>query len=197
MAINIKMGFAPTVGNSISSLNVQSPLGGVTGLSSYRVKDIILDNTHARFDEFGGWNGIGTIFIIPVETDVNVDKNLILDPVDYSPAYPLFPNIKQYPLLEEIVPVLQLVDASFETGSINTTNYYLPPINLWNSQTHNALPSPNQVMTELSKEAQSQDYVAAESGSLRRITDSDTDIMLGKTFNEPNVINNQPLLPLF
>jgi hypothetical protein len=193
MAVNIKYGFKSTVVNSATSLNSQTPLGGVTGLSSYRVKDIILDNTHPRFKEFGEWNGIGTIFITPVNGDTSVEDSLSI--YELAPAFPLFPNIKQYPLKEEIVPVAQLSDVGSQTNVFNTVNYYLPPINIWNSQTHNAIPSPQQIEAESNKPPTSQDYIAAESGSLRRVIDSDTGINLGNTFDESTAINNHPLLP--
>ena len=42
----------PKQGESISS----------TSLVSARVTDIILDENHPLFNEFGGWSSIGTIF---------------------------------------------------------------------------------------------------------------------------------------
>lgn len=191
MAVDIKYGFGSAVGNSIASLNKQSLLNGSVGIFSYRVKSIILDDTHPRFKEFGEWNSIGTIFVVSVLDD---SPSTILNIFDLAPAFPLFPNIKHYPLLEEIVSIVQLSDAGSQADLTNTAKYYLPPINIWNSQIHNALPSPSEIKEQM-KNSDAQDYIAAESGSLRRIVDSSTDIVLGTTFNEPNVINNQPLLP--
>jgi hypothetical protein len=193
MAVNIKYGLNSTLKNSAPSLNLQSSLNAATGLSSYRVKDIILDDKHPGFVSYGEWNSIGLIFIIPITDDFSPNPVV---PNDLSIAYPLFPNIKHYPLLEEVVSVVQLVDAnSNEQGGTSTVNYYLPPINIWNSQVHNALPSLSQLENETNKPPTSSDYVAAESGSLRRVTDSSTDIILGNTIVESNIINNQPLLP--
>lgn len=174
-----------------------------TNFASYRVKDIILDDTFKDSDSsepinnpphdfkyFGEWNGIGTIIIEPVNDNADKDKT----PATY--AYPLFPNIKQYPLKEEIVWVIQLADADSNLNVANTSNYYLPPINIWNSQIHNAIP--NETQTKENPNT-IDDYKDIEQGATgadaRRITGGTTDIDLGETFNESNVTDIHPLLP--
>lgn len=154
-----------------------------TSIISSRVRDIILNDTHPEFDKFGGWNGIGTIFIESV-------KNPILSKqIPLIPAAPAFPNIKQYPLINELVPVVYLADANVEENTSNIAAYYLPPINVWNSQVHNAVP------IERITDTQQEGYDYAEAGSVRRSPDADTGVSLGKTFNENNTLNNYPLLP--
>lgn len=152
---------------------------------SSRVRDIILDSSHDKFTEFGEWNGIGTIFFEPVKFPT------FSETINLIPAAPAFPNIKQYPLINELVPIVYLADTNVGENTANVIAYYLPPINVWNSQVHNAVPV-NRVITG---SQQSSDYEQTEAGSLRRVKDSDTDIDLGNTFNENNVINNYPLLP--
>jgi hypothetical protein len=151
---------------------------------SSRVKSIILNNKHPRFTEFGEWNSIGTIFIESA-------KNPLFDnQVSLIPAYPAFPNIKHYPLVGELVPIIYLSDIDI-TGNTNSVSaYYLPPINIWNSQIHNAIPSLN-----ILPENQQKDYQQVTAGSVRRVTDKSTEIELGAYFNENNVLNNNPLLP--
>ena len=154
-------------------------------ITPVRVLDIILDNTHPRFEEFGEWNSIGAIFYEAVNAPIN------LPPIPSPrPAYPLLSNIKQYPLINEITYLMVLPSNEATTKPNAVTNYYLPPTNLWNSQFHNALPrefiDPNNTKD---------DYISTEAGSYRQITDSSTDIYLGKTFNEANGANNYPLLP--
>jgi len=152
---------------------------------SSRVRDIILDDSNPDlFDKFGGWNGIGTIFIEPT-IQPNRKDNITL-----IPAYPAFPNIKQYPLINELVPIIYLADPNVTKNTSAISAYYLPPINAWNSQVHNAVPS-----TDITPELENKEYPLVEAGSVRRITDQDTDIELGKTFKENNVLNNYPLLP--
>ena len=67
-------------------------------------------------------------------------------------------------------------------------SYYLPPLNIWNSQHHNAVPVTSTISPD-----QDQDYTQTELGSFRRVTDSSTEINLGKTFKEK--IDIHPLLP--
>jgi len=196
-------GILSVVRNAADKLRKASDSPPQTNFASYRVKDIILDDTFKDSDSsepindpphdfkyFGEWNGIGTIIIEPVNDNANKDKT----PATY--AYPLFPNIKQYPLKEEIVWVIQLADADSNLNVANTSNYYLPPINIWNSQIHNAIP--NETQTKENPNT-IDDYKDITNGDInadaRRITGGTTDINLGKTFNESNVTDVHPLLP--
>ena len=75
--------------DNLSVLNSQL----ITG----RVVDIILSNTHPLFNDFGGWNGLGTIFFEPIS---NLEKSSVL----VKPtALPLLPYSKNLPLVNEIV----------------------------------------------------------------------------------------------
>lgn len=178
-----RYGFGAASNNLSPKLNRKTATSTSQIISS-RVRDIILDNTHPRFVEFGEWNGIGTIFIESTKSPVFSDQIPII------PAYPAFPNIKQYPLINELVPIIYLADADVTKDTTSISAYYLPPINVWNSQTHNAIPSTNTL-----PESQQKDYQQIEAGSVRRITDQSTEINLGQTFNENNVIDVHPLLP--
>ena len=196
-------GILSVVRNAADKLRKASDSPSQTNFASYRVKDIILDDTFKDSDSskpkndpphdfkyFGEWNGIGTIIIEPVNDNADKDKT----PATY--AYPLFPNIKQYPLKEEIVWVIQLADADSNLNVSNTSNYYLPPINIWNSQIHNAIP--NETQTKENPNT-IDDYKDITDGNInadaRRITGGTTNIDLGKTFNENNVTDVHPLLP--
>jgi hypothetical protein len=190
--------------NSSDKERKSSSLPSQTNFSSYRVKDIILDDTFEDSDSslpkndpphdfkyFGEWNGIGTIIIEPVNDNAGeTNKN----PTTY--AYPLFPNIKHYPLKEEIVWVIQVADADSNLDVSKTSNYYLPPINIWNSQIHNAIP--NETQTKKNPNT-IDDYQNITNGDInadaRRISGSTTNINLGETFNENNVTDVHPLLP--
>jgi len=183
MTLDVRYGFGNSIKYNAPKLDVKSPTSTSTIISS-RVRDIILDDTHDRFNEFGGWNGIGTIFIEPTIQPNRKDE------IPLIPAYPAFPNIKQYPLINELVPILYLADPDVTSDTSAVAAYYLPPINAWNSQVHNAVPSSN-----ITPELENKEYPLVEAGSVRRVTDQDTDINLGKTFTENNVLNNRPLLP--
>jgi hypothetical protein len=187
--------------NSGGKTNDQSGISQrQVSFSSYRVRDIILDenfkdpnsenNPTHDFEYFGGWNGIGTIIIEPVDDGGISDER---PPIDF--AVPFFPNIKHYPLKNELVWVIQLADVNSGTSISQTVNYYLPPINLWNSQLHNALPY---IPLDAFSSNTPEDYQFIESGSsggVRRVNDEGTDIDLGSTFNESNAIDKHPLLP--
>lgn len=142
---------------------------------SVRVLDIILDDTHPKFEEYGGWNGVGTIFYDTIGIPTGIDN--------INTAYPLFSNQKSYPLINELVPIVFLSSVTDQLDVTSTTAYYLPPINLWNSQHHNALPTPTSEISQASLE----DYEQAEQGNprnVRRVNDGSTDIDLGEGFNE-------------
>jgi hypothetical protein len=165
---------ANSTSNSTPSFNYPIP--------SVRVKDIILDSNHPKFETYGGWNSIGTIFYDAVDFPFAVETA--------NTALPLYSNLKQYPLINEIVPLLFLTSWNSQTNTELTEAYYLPPINIWNSQHHNALPD----STQGSPVKSQSDYEDASNGSsrdVRRVNDNATDINLGKGFNEQ--INTHPL----
>jgi hypothetical protein len=151
-------------------------------IPSVRVKDIILDDTHPDFEKFGEWNGVGTILYDEV-TFPFAEKTA-------NAAIPLYPNIKHYPLINEIVPLLFLTSWDAQDNVELTQAYYLPPINVWNNQHHNALPDASQQPSDKSQK----DYENSIDGSerdVRRVNDGETDIDLGEGFNEQ--IDTHPL----
>jgi len=152
-------------------------------IPSVRVKDIILDDTHEEFEEYGGWNGIGTIFYEDVRTPGREENSKNI-------AIPLYSNSKLYPLINEIVPLIFLYSWDAQSNTSIRQAYYLPSINVWNSQHHNALPSPELQSAKKS----TRDYENSIEGSerdVRRVYDDSTDIDLGEGFNEQ--INTHPL----
>lgn len=102
---------------------------------SARVNKIILDDKTEPelFKEFGEWNSIGLIFF---EDTKNPDSTFNKENV----AYPLFPNIKCFPLKNELVTIIKLSSYDIQGNPGLLTNYYICPINVWNSNHHNALP---------------------------------------------------------
>ena len=150
--------------------------GGSSGFTPVRVVDIVLNENHPRFIEVGEWNGIGTIFYLNV-TDPTTQE------ISYNSAKPAFSNIKQFPLINEIVYLftLPLPNSQEEYNSVG--NYYFTPINIWNSQHHNAVP--NGLVAD---EEQSSDYQQTQAGNVRRVQDEGTEIFLGDTFvEEPDI----------
>lgn len=149
-----------------------------------RVKKIILDDSDSLFKEFGEWNSIGLIFF-------EDSKNPSPDFEKNNFAKPLFPNIKNYPLENEIVYLIQLPTPEIQDNPAIVSYYYFTPINIWNSVHHNAVP--DNIYGELLPESQQKDYQQTSEGNVRRVTDGGTDITLGKTFKEE--IKIKSLLP--
>lgn len=168
---------------SEQSFNLDSKGGGSSAspFTVARVYDIVLDESHPRFDEVGQWNGIGTIFYQTTDAMTNASSS-------ESPAKPVFTNQKNYPLINEVVYLFSLPSPSSQTSGQDKILYYFSPVNIWNSQHHNALPN-----ILLSPDNQQPDYEETEAGVVRRVTDGSTEIELGKTFVEKTNIN--PLLP--
>lgn len=100
-----------------------------------RVKDIILDESHPKWDFYGKWNSIGTIFWEDIESPSGThnSNNLNL-------AKPYFTNIKNYPLKEEIVLLILGPNLDIDSNIANKEYYYMSSYNIWNSPQHNALP---------------------------------------------------------
>lgn len=155
--------------------------GGGSSFTPVRVVDIVLNETHPRFIEVGEWNGIGTIFYNSV-TDPTTQNNT------GNQAKPAFSNIKQFPLINEIVYLFSLPLPNSQEEFDSQGNYYFTPINIWNSQHHNAVPNGLVLNAE-----QAPDYQQTQAGNVRRVQDDGTEIFLGNTFvEEPDI---HPLLP--
>lgn len=124
------------------NLNLNSNLSDVNDkikeleakIFSARVTDIILDNNHPKFKYYGNWNSIGVIefeFLDQVPNNNQKPK-----------AYPLFPFIKNYPLINEIILVFQASSRDIDKISNLSSFYYISSLNIWNNNHHNAYPNP-------------------------------------------------------
>jgi len=174
---------------SVNAQTSQSPNGVTSSPIAFlagRVKNIILDESNSRFFDFGRYNGIGTIEF----------QDITNPTAQLTPAKPFFPNFKNYPLIDEIVWIVQLPSTAIngltpDQPGISTTinNYYLNPTALWNHPHHNGFPSDPQNLPD----SQQKDYRQTSIGNVRRVTDQSTEINLGKTFIERT--NIHPLIP--
>jgi len=150
-------------------------------INSFRVKDIILDENHSYFSTYGEWSSIGMVLIEDV-TNPSENDNAI------RVAYPLFPNIKHYPLLNEIVAVIDLPDNKLEEAGNSKISYYFPPINIWGNPHHNSIPGSSNPPPSLNK---SNSQILG--GSTNKAVDETNELKLGDTFIEQSNIN--PLKP--
>ena len=101
--------------------------------------------TFKQFERAGKYDGMGSVFFINYDNAKNIDPNnddSFLDICDI--AKPLFPNFSYYPLLGELIYIIDgLPSPSTQIKPGNTQKYYISTINLWgniqtNSQTLNS-----------------------------------------------------------
>jgi hypothetical protein len=166
--------------NGLFTLKTSEQTQGL--ITSARVKSIILDETHPRFKELGEWNALGVIEFTSVTSPTNVEATP-------PTAAPIFTNNKGFPLLNEIVYILTLPDSGLGTSTNSTKLYYISPVSLWNHPHHNGFP----VIGNAVPPEQQKDYTQTAQGSVRRVTDSSSEINLGHTFIER--ANIHPILP--
>lgn len=164
-----------------NGFNTATALDTANLITAVRVLSIVLDETHPRFEKLGGWNALGTI-----------EYQLVDDPKKVNPlpiAYPLAPNTKNYPLINEVVYLISLPNTGIGEISISKKPYYINIVSLWNHPHHNAYPS-------ISNEApptQQKTYNETQAGSPKIAIDNTKEIFLGNTFTEKS--NIHPLLP--
>ena len=147
-----------------------------------RVVNIILDENSDNFERLGGWNALGVIEYDPIIALTGERSNTFLA------AYPFFPNLKNYPLINEIIYIMQFPNQDIGNTNAAETSYYLNNISIWNHPHHNAYPS----KANEPSFPQQKDYIQTQAGSAKIVTDEIKNI-LGKTFYER--LNIHPLLP--
>ena len=171
--------------------NLQPNTGKISRKTKFtsfgRVKDIVLNENHPRFDDFGQWNGLGTIIV-----EVFDKSNPGIEKV----AKPYSPQSKSLPIINEVVQLF-LLPIPTDGNNFREDYYYLPSYNVWNSPHHNALPNPRK--TNLPPSLQL-DYQQVEGGLARRAPDDPIEIDFNSptnpsqnTFVEKS--NIHPLLP--
>ena len=164
--------------NTKNDYNLKNNLGFT--ISTGRVINIILDG-----DDY---NAIGTIEYVNIESSP-ADISNINPQVNKFTAKPLLSNIKNYPLINELVLILSLPDIGIKASTSSKSKYYLNILSIWNHPHHNAIPflEGNLSLT------QQKTYQQTALGSIKRVTDQPTEIFLGETFFERDTIN--PLSP--
>lgn len=179
--------FTPLAG--LTSINpTLNTIGNLPKIFAVRVKFCVLDNKTRPdiFEKSGQWSSIGTIYFDSINTpspDPDFSKNNF--------ALPLFSNNKIFPLENEIVYVISLPNNNIQSNVNDISYYYFQPINIWNSNHHNAIPDP--INNTSLPSSQQQDYQQTSGGTVRRVTDGGTEINLGNTFKEKiNIKSIQP-----
>ena len=171
-------------GNSAAAHILSTPIGRTLKSKKTlgRVVSIVLNEKHPRFKELGEWNALGTIEYTLVDNPT--PANAIL-PI----AKPADPNLKNYPILNEIVLISNLPNTDIGQFASSKIPYYTTLVALWNHPHHNAFPQNDNILPP----SQQKDYIQTQLGSVRTVTDQSTQIFLGRTFVEKE--NIHPLLP--
>ena len=104
-----------------------------------RVVDLVLDETNPDFSLFGGPLSIGGIRYRPLELG-----SLENDPSTLPFAYFYDTGIKVYPLKGEIVKIISAPDENIGISVTSRKTYYMPAVNIWNQNNHNAYPDTTQ-----------------------------------------------------
>ena len=168
------------------NLNSPKKSSKKTDIVTVRVRDIVLSPDHPRFEEVGGWSGLGTIFFSSVNTPGLKSVNSSL-----GKAKPYFSNSKFYPLKNELVTILRATD--FVDSQKNTEReakqfYYFPPVNGWGGVNHNALPDP--IQKGISTSSPRKSYEQVENGAVNREHAHSSKINLGNTFKENSKVKS-------
>ena len=130
------MAYNPNLANASSffnSGNIQSQ--PIKERVFARVVDIVLDESHQDFNEFGKLDAINGIRYKVLRS--NQDET---DPQNLPFAYCGESILKRIPLIDEVVEIVNEPSNSVNETSYSTRDYYIKPLNLWNNAHHNALP---------------------------------------------------------
>lgn len=168
--------------SSINPTLPNLPSGNGKSVQDVRVRDIVLSPNHPKFEEVGGWSGLGTIYY-----DSTTSPGLGSPRKTLSTARPFFSNAKFYPLINEVVAIVTIADPIESQNPLKSGQklaYYFPPVNSWNSTHHNALPD-SKINNPVSSK---KNYKQVEAGSVNRDRIENPSIFLGNTFQEKSQI---------
>ena len=100
-----------------------------------RVVDVVLDESSPYWDEFGRSQAINGIRYRPLDKAYSEDEDALL-----PFAYCGNTNLISVPLKNEIVIITSLPSENRAANSLQTKNYWLSIVNIWNHPHHNAYP---------------------------------------------------------
>jgi hypothetical protein len=158
MSLSIKTGVSPLsfglskasslpVSLSPSTIKVGKVMGVITTKNT---------PTFKQFERAGGYAGMGSVLFMNYDNAKNIDPqntDSFLDVCDI--AKPLLPNFSYYPLLGELIYIIEgLPSPSAQITSGATQKYYISVINLWgdiqtNAQTLNSKAPLGKYFTEV------------------------------------------------
>jgi len=117
----------------------------ITQIIPVRVVDIILDDTHEEWEKYGQMEALGAIkYRVIGEYQDESDPTLL------DVAYPISTNIKNFPLLNEIVLITSAPALDRDGSNVNNTRpYYTTIVNIWNNPHVNPFPDTKQGLEDL------------------------------------------------
>lgn len=153
-----------------------------------RVKDIILNENHPEFENYGNLNSIGIIFLEVVDFSNNGTEKI---------ARPLYPNIKSYPIIGELVMCFLAATPTLNSKNYKNEFYYINSLNLWNNPHHNVSPNPR---VNLQSPLENLSYQQTEAGLTKSPSESPIEINYNSPLNpSQNTFiersNIHPLMP--
>jgi len=139
MSLSIKTG----VGSITSGISrPKSNPSSIPALKVGRVYGVTTTNntpTTKQFSRAGEYGGMGTVFFLDYNNSKNIEgenSDKFFDTCDI--AKPLFSNINFFPLLGELIYILDLPSPAAQISSNSNQKYYIP-INIWNEVQSNPL----------------------------------------------------------
>jgi LAS superfamily LD-carboxypeptidase LdcB len=149
-----------------------------------KVLKVILNEDDPYWERWGGWDALGLIYFVPIYSNIRKSTSL----TDVNVARPLFSNIKQYPLENEIVYILALPNPEINSPNTNASSfYYVNTVNIWNHPHHNVLPILPNNDTSITN------YEEVSNGISKTQESNPDEFSFGETFKEKS--NIKPLLP--
>jgi hypothetical protein len=126
-----------SIGKNNSQVPKKSQIGKVYGV-------VTTENTPtpAMFKKAGGFNGIGTVFYIDYVQAKNITGNIGNDFFDKCKmARPLYFQSQHYPLLGELIYLVDLPSPVSQISNTSFAKYYTSVVNLWGNIQQNSQPS--------------------------------------------------------
>jgi len=139
MSLSIKTGVGSLTSGISRPINLTSQPSPLKAGRVYGVVTTANTPTSKQFERAGEFGGMGTVFFL----DYNNAKNVIGSNTDdfldtCEIAKPLFPNSSYYPLLGELIYIIELPSPAAQITANATQKYYLTAINLWGDPQANA-----------------------------------------------------------
>ena len=128
-----------SIGKNNSSPARKTQVGRVYGV-------ITAENTPTKelFEKAGGFNAIGTIFYLDYNTAKTVTGSVDNDFLNSCKiAKPVYPQFQCYPLLGELVYLIDLPSSVSQISNVSSQKYYITSINLYSNQQQNSQPANN------------------------------------------------------